>query len=72
MEDIFVITMFEVIIIKRCTAQYEWRVCDRAGTTMMWGWEQTYDNARYKGNRALFLLLGGGRRKTDRSAPLGH
>ena len=64
--------MFEVIIIKRCTAQYEWRVCDQAGTTMMWGWEQTREDARYKGNRALFLLLAAGSRKTDQSTPLGH
>ena len=49
--------MFEVVIIKRNPAGWEWQVCDRSGTTLMRGWEDTRPAARYHGDRALFLLL---------------
>ena len=49
--------MLEVIIAKHSAMEWEWRVCDLAGTTIMWGWEKTREAARYRGNRALFLLL---------------
>src|SRR6202035_3111870 len=35
-------------------------VCDRHGTTIMGGFERTRPAARYRGNRALFLLLASG------------
>ena len=60
-------TMFEVVIGRRW-AQWEWQVCDQAGTTIMWGWEKTREAARYKGNRALFLLLAAGSRTTNGSS----
>jgi hypothetical protein len=59
--------MFEVIIIKR-RRRWEWRVCDLAGTTIMWGWEETRDIARYRGNRALFLLLAANSQITNGSS----
>jgi hypothetical protein len=59
--------MFEIIIIKRRT-RWEWRVCDLAGTTMVWGWEKTREGARYKGNRALFLLLAASSQVTNGSS----
>jgi hypothetical protein len=52
--------MFDVVIIKRGPLKWEWQVCDREGTILMRGWEHTRRAARYKGDRALFLLLAAG------------
>jgi len=52
--------MFDVVIIKRASAKWEWQVCDRQGTILMHGWEDTRRAAKYRGNRALFLLLAAG------------
>jgi hypothetical protein len=52
--------MFEVVIIKRSPMKWEWHVCDRNGNTIMQGWEHTRRAAKYKGDRALFLLLAAG------------
>jgi hypothetical protein len=48
--------LLEVLITKR-SRKWEWRVCDRHGTTIMGGFESTRPAARYRGNWALFLLL---------------
>ncbi|QHO74954.1 hypothetical protein ACH79_22255 [Bradyrhizobium sp. CCBAU 051011] len=50
-------TVLEVLITKRSLTKWEWRVCDRHGTTIMGGFETTRPAANYRGNRALFLLL---------------
>ena len=52
--------MFDVVIIKRGPMKWEWQVCDRAGRVLIRGWEHTRRAARYKGDRALFLLLAAG------------
>jgi hypothetical protein len=52
--------MFDVVIIRRGPLKWEWQVCDRAGRILMRGWEHTRRAARYKGDRALFLLLAAG------------
>jgi hypothetical protein len=49
--------VLEVLITKRRPTKWEWRVCDRSGTTIMGGFESTRPAAKYRGNRALFLLL---------------
>jgi hypothetical protein len=49
--------MFEVILRKRGRTRWEWRVCDSTGREIMRGWEASRPAARYKGERALFLLL---------------
>ena len=49
--------MFEVVIFKRSPTRWEWQVCDRKGNAIMRGWEHTRPAAKYRGNRALFLLL---------------
>lgn len=50
-------SMFEIVIIKRSPKKWEWLVCGRDGQTIMRGWEPTRQAAKYKGDRALFLLL---------------
>ena len=49
--------MFEVIVDKRSQSRWDWRVCDRAGRTVMSGRERTRNDAKYRGERALFQLL---------------
>jgi hypothetical protein len=49
--------MFEVMITQRSPSKWEWRVCDRHGTTIMNGFEGTRRAAKFKGDRALFILL---------------
>jgi hypothetical protein len=49
--------VWEVLITERRPTKWEWRVRDRYGTTIMGGFESTRPAAKYKGNRALFLLL---------------
>ena len=49
--------MFEVTLRKRGRTRWEWRVCDSTGREIMQGWETSRSAARYKGERALFLLL---------------
>jgi hypothetical protein len=49
--------MLDVVIIKRRPTKWEWEVRDREGTVLMQGWETTRHVARYRGDRALFLLL---------------
>jgi hypothetical protein len=49
--------VLEVLITERRPNKWEWRVCDRQGATIMNGFGTTRRAARYRGNRALFLLL---------------
>ena len=49
--------VLEVLITKRRPTKWEWRVCDRYGTTIIGGFESTRPAAKYRGNRALFLFL---------------
>jgi hypothetical protein len=49
--------MFEVVVEKRGRLRWEWRVCDRAGSSVAYGWEETRNAAKYRGERALFQLL---------------
>jgi hypothetical protein len=49
--------MFEVVLMKRGRARWEWQVCDRDGRTIMGGLEDSRPAAKYQGERALFLLL---------------
>lgn len=49
--------MFDVAIIKRRPTKWEWQVRDREGTILMRGWEASRRAAKYRGDRALFLLL---------------
>lgn len=59
--------MLEVLITKRSPTKWEWRVCDRYGTTIIGGFERTRPAAKYRGNRALFLVLSIGWRQFPRS-----
>lgn len=49
--------MFDVAIIKCRPTKWEWQVRDREGTILMRGWETSRRAAKYRGDRALFLLL---------------
>jgi hypothetical protein len=49
--------MFEFVLRKRGRTRWEWRVCNSAGRAIMHGWETSRAEARYKAERALFLLL---------------
>jgi hypothetical protein len=49
--------MFDVVVIERSPIRWEWQVCDRTGRALMRGWENTRRAAKYRGDRALFLLL---------------
>jgi hypothetical protein len=53
----YVRAMFEVMVIKRRPTKWVWQVRDREGKVLMHGWETTRRLARYRGDRALFLLL---------------
>lgn len=48
--------MFDMAISKRGRG-WEWRVDDSVGNTIMRGWEPKRVEARYRAERALFLLL---------------
>ena len=49
--------MLEVTVTKRGRARWEWRVCDSSGQTIMGASESSRPEAKYQGERALFLLL---------------
>jgi hypothetical protein len=49
--------VLEVLITKRSSTKWEWRLCDRYGATIIGGFESTRPAANYRGIRALFLLL---------------
>jgi hypothetical protein len=52
-----IIPMFEFALRKRGRTRWVWRVRNSAGRTIMDGWETSRVEARYKAERALFLLL---------------
>jgi hypothetical protein len=52
--------MLDVVISDRGSTRWEWRVCDRLGTTIMNGFESSRRAAKYRGDRALFALLASG------------
>ena len=49
--------MFEVTLEKRGQSRWWWRVQDLSGKAFMTGWENSRSEAKYQGERALFLLL---------------
>jgi hypothetical protein len=59
--------VLEVLITERSRTKWRWRVCDCQGTTIMGGFERARPAAKYRGNRALFLLLSTGWRHFPRS-----
>ena len=58
--------MFEVKFVKRRPMKWEWEVCSLGGATaIMSGWEKTRQAAKYRGYRAMFLLLAATGHKTN-------
>jgi hypothetical protein len=49
--------MYELIIIKHSQTKWEWQVCDNKGNVRKQGFERNRRVAKYRGERALFLLL---------------
>jgi hypothetical protein len=49
--------MFEVTLAKRGRSRWWWRVQDLSGKVIITGWENGRSEAKYQGERALFLLL---------------
>jgi hypothetical protein len=60
LETGYIPNMLEVVIAERSPSKWEWRVCDRNGTTIINGFESTHRAAKYKGDRALFTLFASG------------
>ena len=58
--------MFEVVIIEHSPADWEWQVCESDGVWVMQGRAKTRAEAKYQGNRALFILLATGSRPMSR------
>jgi hypothetical protein len=52
-----IISLMYDMVIQNGRAGWYWQVCDRSGKIMMHGWEKTRAAAKYRGERALFLLL---------------
>jgi hypothetical protein len=57
--------MFDLVIIKRGQTKWKWQVCNQSGKVIMFGTEKTREGARYRGQRALFVLLLSSSRKID-------
>ena len=49
--------IFEVVLRRRGRTRWQWQVHDRAGKVIMDGFEDSRPAAKYRGDRALFLLL---------------
>jgi hypothetical protein len=49
--------MYEVTLEKTGRSRWWWRVQDRSGKAIMTGWKNSRGEAKYQGERALFLLL---------------
>ncbi len=64
--------MLEVVLTKRGRARWEWRVCDSSGKTIMGASENSRSEAKYQGERALFLLLMTTARTLDPAQSLGR
>ena len=52
--------MYELIIIKHSQTKWEWQLCDNKGNVRKQGFESNRRLAKYRGERALFLLLAAG------------
>lgn len=48
---------YDILVKHRSRNRWRWRVCDSEGNSLMCGSECTRGAARYKAERALFLLL---------------
>jgi hypothetical protein len=57
--------MLEVVINKRGRSKWDWRVLDSSGTALMSGWENSRWAAKYRSERALFLLLAHPKRSSE-------
>jgi hypothetical protein len=57
--------MFEVQIKKNGQSRWGWRVLNSLGQTIMGGWEYSRPAAKYRGERALFLLLACPKRSSE-------
>ena len=55
--DLLGLAMFEVLLRRRGRTRWQWQVCDRTGKIIMQGWEDPRPAAKYRAERALFLLL---------------
>lgn len=64
--------MLQVVLTKRGRARWEWRVCDPSGKTIMGASENSRPEAKYQGERALFLLLMTTARTLDPAQLLGR
>jgi hypothetical protein len=53
----FAPAMFEMVLRRRGRTRCQWQVCDRAGKVIMQGFEESRPAAKYRSERALFLLL---------------
>lgn len=49
--------MFEVVLTRRGRSRWDWRVVQPSGKVVMGGREYSRPEAKYQGERALFLLL---------------
>jgi hypothetical protein len=56
--------MLEVVVTKR-SRRWDWRVLDLSGKTISGGRENTRPEAKYQGERALFLLLANPKRSSE-------
>jgi hypothetical protein len=56
--------MLEVVVAKR-GRRWEWRVLDLSGKTILGGRENSRPEAKYQGERALFLLLANPKRSSE-------
>jgi hypothetical protein len=57
--------MLQLMLIDRNRRGWEWRVCDQSGVVLSKGRERTRVAARYRGYRAMFLLLASGAKLAD-------
>jgi hypothetical protein len=48
---------FDIVLKRRGRSRWKWSVCTTDGQTVMCGSERSRGGARYKAERALFLLL---------------
>jgi hypothetical protein len=49
--------MLDMVLTKRGRSRWEWRVHNPSGKVVMSGWENSRPEAKYQGERALFLIL---------------
>ncbi len=57
--------MLEVVVTKRGRSGWEWRVLDSSGKTVLGAREKSRREAKYQGERALFLLLAHPKRSSE-------